>query len=146
MSNPLRKREYSLTAVIAACAISTMLVSSGCKPKDEFANLSSAEVATAEAYIEQLNALSVTLSEIADEESARKAVPELEKIVAKIGELHAELNGLPRKSLRAVRQHFSGRFEFAGRTINHEAVRLLSKPTTGRVLRDPLKPVAQYVS
>jgi hypothetical protein len=122
-----------------------MLVSPGCKTKDELSDLSPAEVATAEAYIDELNALSAALSSIRDEEGAREAVPELEKIVAKIGELDTEINGFPRKSLRAVRQHFSGRFEFAGRQINHEAVRLLSQSATGKVLRKPLTPVAQYV-
>jgi hypothetical protein len=122
-----------------------MLVSPGCKQKEEFSNLSPDQVATAEAYIAELNALSVALSSIGDEADARKAAPEVETIVAKIGDLDAEIRGLPRKSLRAVRQHFSGRFEFAKRKVNHEAVRVLGKPATGRALRDSLAPVAQYV-
>jgi outer membrane murein-binding lipoprotein Lpp len=129
----------------AAAVIFVAVLVAGCTDHDDIDDIPPEHVAAGEAYVTQLNALVDILSVIDDQGDAREAAPAVELSVTKIAALHTQIQDLPPKSRRAVRQHFAGRVFFANRKINEQAVRLLGKRDTAMPLRGPLTPVSKYI-
>ena len=131
---------WTATAVVFIAVLAV-----GCTDDDDIDDIPPEHVAAGEAYVTQLNTLVGILSVIDDEGEAREAAPAVESSVTKIAALHAQIQDLPPKSRRAVRQHFAGRVFFANRKINEQAVRLLGERDTAMALRGPLTPVSKYI-
>ena len=132
-------------AWMAVAVIFVAVLAVGCTDRDDIDDIPPEHVAAGETYVTQLNALVGILSVIDDEGAAREAAPAVEASVTKIAALHTQIQDLPPKSRRAVRQHFAGRVFFANRKINEQAVRLLGERDTAMALRGPLTPVSKYI-